>query len=195
MLTQKGIEVPGKSRNIRSNNKTVLYDCWNQTTVSRILRNPVYIGILEQGKRKNVSYNSKKRVTVPKDERIYCENTHEPIIDKEKFCQVQEIINKNTSFKGVKHDYLFKGFLYCADCGARLQLTYSNYAFKKYGEYRYTTICYTYSKLYNKCTRHSNKIALLEKVLIDNIKKVCKAYLDNNLKSNLYQLAEKNFRK
>ncbi len=190
ILTEEGIPVPGLSRNVRPNNKTKLYDCWKQTTISRILRNQVYIGNLEQAKRKNVSYNSKKRVTVPKEERIYCENTHEPIIEKSKFYQVQDMINHNSSFKGVKHDYLFKGFLYCAECGAKLQLTYSNYALKKYGEYRYTTICYTYSKLYNMCSRHSNNIALLEEVLISNIKNVCKAYLDKDLKGNLFTLAE-----
>lgn len=190
ILTQEQVPVPGISRNVRPNNKTMLYDCWKQTTVSRMLRNQVYIGNLEQSKRKNVSYNSKKRVNVPIDERIVCEETHEPIIEKEKFYCVQDIINNNTSFKGTKHDYLFKGFLYCAECGAKLHLTYSNYALKKYGEYRYTTICYTYSKLYNKCTRHSNNIALLEKVLISNIKQVCKMYLNKDLKSNLIKLAE-----
>ena len=41
------------------------------------------------------------------------------------------------------------------------------------------------------CTRHSNNIALLESVLISNIKNVCKAYLDKDLKDNLYKLAEK----
>lgn len=191
ILTKEGIPVPGESRDIGKTRQTKLYSCWKQTTVSRILRNQVYIGNLEQFKRRKINYKSKIRVTVPKEQRYVCENTHDPIIDKNKFEQVQEIIEKNASFKsGTKHDYLFKGLLYCADCGARLYLTYSNYALKKYGEYRYTTVCYTYSKLFNQCSRHSNSIPILESLLINNIKKVCSLYINKNLKEELIKIAE-----
>ena len=196
ILTNEGIPVPGQARNIGNTRKTALYDCWKQTTVSRILKNQVYIGNLEQFKRKKVNYKSKLRITVPKEERVVCENTHEPIISKEVFERVQELQTSNTSFKkGTKHDYLFKGLLYCADCGAKLYLTYSNYAFKKYGDYRYTTICYTYSKLYNKCSRHSNSIPVLEKLLIENIKNVCKQYINRNLEDELVKMAQSESKK
>lgn len=191
ILTDEGIPVPGISRDIGKTRKTKLYNCWKQTTVSRILKNQVYIGNLVQFKRRKINYKSKIRVTVPEEERYICENTHEPIIEKSKFEQVQEIIDGNTSFKtGTKHDYLFKGLLYCADCGAKLYLTYSVYALKKYGEYRYTTVCYTYSKLFNECSRHSNSIPILEKLLIANIKKVCSLYINKNLQEELMKIAE-----
>lgn len=195
ILTDEGVPVPGASRNIGKTRKTKLYNCWKQTTISRMLKNPVYIGNLEQFKRKNINYKSKVRITVPKEDRIICENTHEAIIDKKTFYRVQEIINGNASFKGTKHDYLFKGLLYCAECGAKLYLTYSNYAYKKYGEYRYTTICYTHSKQYRHCTRHSNKIDILEKLLINNIKDVCSKYINQNLESELINAAKKTERK
>ena len=192
ILTEEEIPVPGISRNIGTTRKTKLYNCWKQTTISRILKNPVYIGNLEQFKRKKVNYKSKKRVTVPKEDRVICYNTHEPIIKKEDFDEVQKIITDNKAFsKSTKHDYLFKGFLYCADCGAKLYLTYSDYAYKKYGEYRYTTVCYTYSKYYNQCSRHSNSIPILEKILIENIKKVCNAYLNRDLEKELIEMVEK----
>lgn len=192
ILTEKEIPVPGISRNIGTTRKTKLYNCWKQTTISRILKNPVYIGNLEQFKRKKVNYKSKKRVSVPKEDRVICYNTHEPIIKKEDFDEVQKIIIENKTFsKSTKHDYLFKGFLYCADCGAKLYLTYSDYAYKKYGEYRYTTVCYTYSKYYNQCSRHSNSIPILENILIENIKKVCNAYLNRDLEKELIEMVEK----
>ncbi len=192
ILTDEGVPVPGISRNIGTTRKTMLYNSWKQTTISRILKNQVYIGNLEQFKRKNINYKSKVRITVPKEDRIICKNTHEAIIDKDTFYRVQELISGNSSFKGTKHDYLFKGLLYCAECGAKLYLTYSNYAFKKYGEYRYTTICYTHSKQYRHCTRHSNKIDVLEKVLIQNIKNVCSKYINENLEQELIDVAKKN---
>ena len=87
---------------------------------------------------------------------------------------------------------MFKGLLYCAECGARLNVTYSNYALKKYGEYRYTTICYSYSRLYSDiCTRHSNSIPELEEVLIKHIKEVCSRYINENLQDELISMAKK----
>lgn len=192
ILTKEEIPVPGIARDIRTNSKSELYYCWKQGTISRILRNVVYTGCLEQFKREKINYKSKVRVAVPKEKRVICENTHEPIISKEKFEEVQNLLKNNSSFKkGTKHDYLFKGLLFCEECGAKLYLTYSNYALKKYGEYRYTTVCYTYSQLYNKCTRHSNSIPLLEKLLIEHIKKVCCLYVNKDLKEELIELAER----
>ena len=145
-----------------------------------------------QFKRKKVNYKSKKRINVPEEERYICKNTHEPIIDEESFNTVQQILKKNKSFKGTKHDYLFKGLLYCAECGARLNITYSNYALKKYGEYRYTTICYSYSRLYSDiCTRHSNSIFELEAVLINHIKSVCSRYINETLQNELVSIAKR----
>lgn len=190
ILTDECIPVPGKVKNIGKTRKTELYDCWKQTTISRILKNQVYIGNLVQRKRKKLNYKSKIRVTVPEDERIVCENTHEAIIDKDVFQRVQELLKSNSSFKGTKHDYLFKGLLFCEECGAKLQLTYSNYALKKYGEYRYTTICYTYSRLFNKCSRHSNSIPVLEDLLVEHIKKVCNLYTNKELEQELVKLAK-----
>ena len=159
------------------------------------MRNQVYIGNLEQLKRRNINYKSKKRYVVPKENRIVCENTHEAIISKQDFDLANEIISKNKTFKKTKHDYLFKGLLYCADCGARLHLTFSNYALKKYGEYRYATICYTHSKMYHMCTRHSNNLKILEEVLLKNIKEVCLKYLNESLPKELYLIGQEKLKK
>lgn len=192
ILTKDGIPVPGESRDIGKTRRTALYSSWKQTTIRRILDNRVYLGELVQFKRRKINYKSKRRITVPEEERYICKGTHEAIIDEESFNAVQNILRKNKSFKGTKHDYLFKGLLYCAECGARLNITYSNYALKKYGEYRYTTICYSYSRLYSDiCTRHSNSIPELEEVLIKHIKEVCSRYINENLQDELISMAKK----
>ena len=152
----------------------------------------MYLGELVQFKRRKINYKSKRRITVPEEERYICKGTHEAIIDEESFNAVQNILKKNKSFKGTKHDYLFKGLLFCSECGARLNVTYSNYALKRYGEYRYTTICYSYSRLYSDiCTRHSNSIIELEEVLIKHIKEVCSRYINENLQDELISIAKK----
>lgn len=192
ILTKDGVPVPGESRNIGKTRKTALYSSWKQTTIRRILDNRVYLGELVQFKRRKINYKSKRRITVPEEERYICKGTHEAIIDEESFNTVQNILKKNKSFKGTKHDYLFKGLLFCSECGARLNVTYSNYALKKYGEYRYTTICYSYSRLYSDiCTRHSNSIPELEEVLIKHIKEVCSRYINENLQDELINMAKK----
>lgn len=192
ILTKDGIPVPGESRDIGKTRKTALYSSWKQTTIRRILDNRVYLGELVQFKRRKINYKSKRRITVPEEERYICKGTHEAIIDEEDFNTVQNILKKNKSFKGTKHDYLFKGLLYCAECGARLNVTYSNYALKRYGEYRYTTICYSYSRLYSDvCTRHSNSIPELEEVLIKHIKEVCTKYVNENLADELISMAKR----
>lgn len=192
ILTKDGILVPGESRDIGKTRRTALYSSWKQTTIRRILDNRVYLGELVQFKRRKINYKSKRRITVPEEERYICKGTHEAIIDEESFNAVQNILKKNKSFKGTKHDYLFKGLLFCSECGARLNVTYSNYALKKYGEYRYTTICYSYSRLYSDiCTRHSNSIPELEEVLIKHIKEVCSRYINENLQDELINMAKK----
>ncbi len=192
ILTKDGIPVPGESRNIGKTRRTALYSSWKQTTIRRILDNRVYLGELVQFKRRKINYKSKRRITVPEEERYICKGTHEAIIDEESFNAVQNILKKNKSFKGTKHDYLFKGLLFCSECGARLNITYSNYALKRYGEYRYTTICYSYSRLYSDiCTRHSNSIPELEEVLIKHIKEVCSRYINENLQDELISMAKK----
>ncbi len=192
ILTKDGVPVPGESRDIGKTRKTALYSSWKQTTIRRILDNRVYLGELVQFKRRKINYKSKRRITVPEEERYICKGTHEAIIDEEDFNSVQNILKKNKSFKGTKHDYLFKGLLYCAECGARLNVTYSNYALKRYGEYRYTTICYSYSRLYSDiCTRHSNSILELEEVLIKHIKEVCTKYVNEELADELISMAKR----
>lgn len=192
ILTKDGVPVPGESRDIGKTRRTALYSSWKQTTIRRILDNRVYLGELVQFKRRKINYKSKRRITVPEEERYICRGTHEAIINEESFNAVQNILKKNKSFKGTKHDYLFKGLLFCSECGARLNVTYSNYALKKYGEYRYTTICYSYSRLYSDiCTRHSNSIPELEEVLIKHIKEVCNRYINENLQDELISMAKK----
>lgn len=192
ILTKDGVPVPGESRDIGKTRRTALYSSWKQTTIRRILDNRVYLGELVQFKRRKINYKSKRRITVPEEERYICRGTHEAIIDEESFYAVQNILKKNKSFKGTKHDYLFKGLLFCSECGARLNVTYSNYALKRYGEYRYTTICYSYSRLYSDiCTRHSNSIPELEEVLIKHIKEVCSRYINENLRDELIDMAKK----
>ena len=71
---------------------------------------------------------------------------------------------------------LIEKLLYCGDCKHRITIRYQN----KTGR-SYTTCDYyrTYSK-YHVCTTHTNNYETLERVILDNIRDVCKNYLDKN---------------
>ncbi len=63
---------------------------WNKGTVSRILRNEMYAGILVQGRQARESYKSKKTVPVPERDWVRIEHAHEAIIPADEFQQVQQ---------------------------------------------------------------------------------------------------------
>ena len=69
---------------------------WNGTTIRRILKNEVYIGNTIGHKVKKINYKLKKQIMLNKDDWIKVENTHKPIISKEDFEKVQNILNKRS---------------------------------------------------------------------------------------------------
>ena len=69
---------------------------WNSTTIRRILKNEVYIGNTIGHKVKKINYKLKKQIMINKDDWIKVENTHGPIISKEDFEKVQNILNKRS---------------------------------------------------------------------------------------------------
>ena len=74
--------------------------------------------VLVQGRYRIKSYKIHVQETVPEDEWFIVENTHEPIISREDFARVQELMKKDTRTAPQQNGlYLFSGFLRCADCG------------------------------------------------------------------------------
>lgn len=73
----------------------------NINTLSCILNNPFYIGILEV---KGVSFNG----------------GHEPLITTDLFKRVQAILRGNTNQKTQRHEFKFKKLLKCKGCGYSL---------------------------------------------------------------------------
>lgn len=69
---------------------------WSAQTVSRILKNVVYIGTLAQGKRTTVSHKVKKEIAVPECDWVVVENAHEAIISRMDFDAVQILMSRDT---------------------------------------------------------------------------------------------------
>ena len=125
-------------------------------------------GTTVQGKRRAKSYKIHKIENVPKEEWIRVEGTHEPIIDKETFEKAQEIAKCDTKVsQKTKALSVWAGFLKCIDCKRAMNKKSStNKSGSKYEYY----ICSTYRKKSNKlCTKHTIKVELLEKAVIQAI--------------------------
>ena len=92
------------------------------SAVYKILRNKVYLGHTEYGKRINLSYKSKKVKIVPRDEWKIVLNTHEPIISEELFERVQRKLEVHRKTKSQKFEWLLNGLVYCKECGSQMIL-------------------------------------------------------------------------
>ena len=156
-----------RSKGMRYNNPQIDKNdgLWQGTSITTILSNEMYIGTMVQGKQIVISYKVHDKVAVPEDEWYRVPNTHEPIIDKELFDRVQELQSKDTRrAPGKRQNYLFSGFLRCADCKKAMtrkpskNLIYYN--------------CSTYKrKSKTKCSIHSIRLDVLEPAVLTTIQK------------------------
>ena len=87
-LNEAGIPNPSAYKN----RPTAGSGLWSKATVSRILRNEMYAGTLIQGKRRKLSYKSKRSVKVPPEDWVRIEGAHEPIIPPADFTRVQSLL-------------------------------------------------------------------------------------------------------
>lgn len=84
---------------------------WRSPVVYTVVTNPIYAGFIR--------WNYRKASGIKTGNEVIVKGEHEPIISKEQFDTVQEIIQKRTGkgFKGHTH-YPFTGVLKCARCGS-----------------------------------------------------------------------------
>lgn len=168
-LTKEGVVIPSIYKNMNRGIKSSLFGIWHQRTVSDILTNPTYMGDLTQGRCKKVNYKSKKRIHTRKDDWIVVCNSCPVIIDRKVFELANKMysLNKNKSQK--KNNLLFKGLVYCKECGHRIGFrSINNDKFKTYGACNY----YLKHKFYNVCSPHKIKYVVLERIVLGEIEKL-----------------------
>lgn len=138
---------------------------WSAVAINRILRNKIYIGVLEQGKREKVNYKLNKVVEKPETKWAVKENTHEAIISKADFENVAKLLNLDTR-KSPEEETLFmlSGLMFCGECGRSMVRRCNRYKDKQSVYY----ICATYNKG-KGCSRHSIAQSVIEDILLDAI--------------------------
>ena len=157
-----------KVQNLKYVNTNSKYGIWRQESIKGILTNPTYIGNMTQRRSEKINYKVNKFKKIPKAGWITAENTHDAIIDKETFAQVQDMITKRASkhyseTKG-RMEHILGGLLYCGDCGKPM-------TFRRHGKTKecFIAICSSYSRFGSyMCERNTiNEQSLNEYVLKD----------------------------
>ena len=153
-LEERGVPTPSEYIRRKYNDSQLLTGdifkstIWRVQSLKTILRNPVYIGIVETGKQRQRLYERKPCAEVPRDQWIVTENAHEPIVDRDLWEAVQAIeaeirrayINSVQSPERTAN--IFKGFIICGACGSKMSRQYSRKNYKHGGFFeRYYFLC------------------------------------------------------
>lgn len=159
---------------------------WNGETVKRILNYREYVGDTVNFKTIKVSYKSRKIVERPKEENMIFLNTHEAIISRETFEDVQKELAKRKGHSvPIRFETgMFSGLLICSDCGAHL--TKHKYKTKTGSVINY--VCSVYRQHYNSCTSHYIREDELLRIVSDSLERIVEAY-DNRLEQILIKRA------
>lgn len=164
-LNDAGVLPPSRDKRARGiigeKDETPIGRYWNRTTVSDILADRVYIGDMVQGKTRQVAYKS---IAVSPEEWVMVENTHQPVIGRELYVKVQEIL-RNACLEAVEKrspavpftPSVFKGKVFCGHCGYAMKRCRQN----KDGVYWYR--CQTQNK-------HSQKACVQVSVKEEDLK-------------------------
>ncbi len=123
-------------------------DGWNAATVRNILKNPTYAGNLAQNRARRISYKIKKKVSLPEDEWIVVEKTHDAIIAEADFSAVSQRFSER--------EHRLSGHVFCKDCGARM-------SFMRSGRYSYL-VCGSWRCDTKSCSSHCIREDYLEKI-------------------------------
>ena len=146
--------------------KTSTKAAWSAGTVIRILKNPIYTGVLIQGKETTPSYKVHKRIAKDKSEWTVIENSHEAIISEIDFDSVQKVLKCDTRRSPYdKAVGLFSGMLFCGDCGASMVRKTVPAGEKKYVYY----VCSAH-KQDKSCSPHRMRDTALEEIVLDSLR-------------------------
>lgn len=121
LLTSEQVPTPAMHLNMNSDKNSMLYTVWKPNTIRRILRNKTYLGYMIQNKEKTISYKNPTRVFLEEKDYIVIPNHHVPIIKKEDFEKVNEMLDSKKRITcNKKKQTILHELIYCQECGKRL---------------------------------------------------------------------------
>lgn len=171
---------------------------WSGEVVRRMLHNPTYLGHLVQLRTTNISYKNHKVINKAPEDMIVVENTHEAIISQELWDKCREMETSVSQGKKTKMGIVMPlcGFMFCADCGAKMRLMYNNTTAgskkkpKKYLRHNYN--CITYNQ-YGKraCGSHYIKMKDINAIVLADIRSMIQLVVEDEAAAKSAFLAKK----
>ena len=176
VLNEEGIPTPATYCGWQRRQKGPYSGLWSSERISDMLKNETYIGNMVQGKSVKISYKSQKCIKQEQSKWIVVENTHEPLVDKETFHKVRQLLNSRKHTRSRKYDFLLKGLIFCHECGYPLAVINRK---TTTGEDRLFFVCRTYQRFTKAgvCTCHCIKEQVVTDAVIEKVREICQAYL------------------
>lgn len=120
---------------------------WNLTSIHKMVENEVYLGTLVSGKRRKVSFKSKRIVRQQRDAWIVNTGTHPAVISEKLWMDAKQTLGTRKHESNTGFDNIFAGLLRCDRCGYAINATgkqgdthyYMCNTYKKKGAYRCTS--------------------------------------------------------
>lgn len=177
ILTVEGVITPGVYKYQQGDTRFARYlkdgkSRWCYETVQTILKDRVYIGDMVNHKAEVANYKTKQRVMLPQNERIVVENTHQAIIDRGDWLTVQQLVHARHKAPHHNFENIFRGMVFCADCGSRLCMGTKQRNGKYYHHYR----CNNHYLNPDKCPKpHQISYTVLYQNILERIRQLTKA--------------------
>ena len=177
-LNNECVPTPATYAGINIAKKSPYSGLWSSERVSFMLQNEVYIGNMVQGRVAKINYKSKKCIKKTKENWIVVEDTHEPIVDREVFLKVRELIKSRNHTRSRTHDFLLKGMIFCHECGYPLSVINRK---NSRGEDTLYFMCRTYQRFTKSgaCTSHCIKENVITQAVLSKIDEVCKSFINS----------------
>ena len=150
---------------------------WAAATIIVILKKEEYKGWKILNKTGTDSYKSKKRQPTP-DNMIVFKDSHPAIIDEETWDVVQRLRGtKRRVYKLDGEPNPLTGVLYCADCGEKLYHKQGKNNINKSAHNEY--VCSSYRHYSRSCTYHYIRVEVIEKLILEAIRRTSQYARDN----------------
>lgn len=166
------------------------YKAWPTESVKRILKNPIYLGRLVQGKTKCLGRNEKNRTWIDEGEWIISENTHEHLVEKKEFDEIQNYFHKQEVERSkreknrkteVLKENVFHDVITCGCCGRPMERLHKNERFQdgiKRNEVNAYICKFAYTQGDDRCESNRINESQITELLMELLKTEFLVYLN-----------------